>query len=287
VRNRLINVLYLLLLPALLWAANTTINRVPSTTGGGAATYNSDMSTFLTQEDANRQGELPLFPQGVIAVNGGGLHGTAAGMTSPPFATTAYTSAGNRLTQASTSINYAGQACATNGTAWVMASTQTALTIGTFRRVPGTPYYTDCSSGPNVKPPLPDDSVYLMKVTLNSAQITAVQDVAVRTIASTADACLAAATVVMPDVGDIVIDDRAGGVPVLGANPSRCQATIINNGAAEMRCAPTTLTVSAFVGVPIKAGQSFAMGIEGRQAWRCVRTTSTTTAVSIVEAISP
>lgn len=289
-RMNLVLLLEWLLLPALLWAANTTINRVPSTTGSGAATYNTDMSVFLSQEDAARQAELPLFPQGVVAQNGGGLHGVAASMTSPPFATTAYTSAGNRLQQASLSINYTTQGCPGNGTAWVIASGQTAQTLGTFQRVPGSVYFSDCISGGATQPPLPSDSTYLMKVTLASAQITAVQDVAVRNApggTSAGDTCLAASTVVVPDVGDIAIDATVGGVTVLGANSKRCQALLQNTGTADMRCAPTTVTVSATVGFLVKAGATWGLGLEGRQAYKCIRTTGTSTAVSVAEALTP
>jgi hypothetical protein len=290
-RNRRISLLvaWCLILPALLWAANTTINRVPSTSGSGAATYNPDMDQFLKNEDANRQGELPLFPQGVVAVNGGGLHGTAASMTSPPFATIGYTSAGNRVAQASMSINYAGQPCAGANTAWVIASAQTANVIGTFTRVPGSIYYTDCVSGTTAGS-LPSDSLWLMQVSLAGNQIAAVRDVAVRGVGTTRgnlDLCLSASAVTMPNVGDIAITGAIGGVTVLGANNSRCQALIKNNGAADMRCAPVSLTVSAVVGFPIRPGETLTLGLEGRESWRCIRTTTTSTAVSIAEAIAP
>jgi hypothetical protein len=280
----------LLLLPALLWAANTTINRVPSTSGSGAATYNPDMNQFLANEDANRQGELPLFPDGVVAVNGGGLHGTAANMTSPPFATIAYTSAGNRVTQASMSINYAGQGCPGTGTAWVMASAQTANALGTFTRVPGSIYFTDCASGPTAPPALPSDALWLMQVSLSGNQIAAVRDVAVRSVGTTRgtlDLCLAASAVTMPAVGDVAVTGAIGGVTVLGANNRRCSALIKNNGTADMRCAPVTLTVSAVVGFPIKPGETLALSLEGRESWRCIRTTAITTAASIAEAVAP
>lgn len=284
-------VLWCLVLPAVLWAVNTTIYRVPSTSGTGAATYQTDLDTFLRQEDAARQGELGLFPQGVVAQNGGGLHATAASMTSPPFATIAYTSAGNRLAQPSTSINYATQGCATNGTAWVIASGQTATTVGTFQRVPGTIYYTDCSSGPSAAPNLPADSLALMQVSLAGAQIAAVADIAVRSVAtgggSSQTACVTGSTVGVPDVGDVIIDATVGGIAVLAANVKRCQALITNNGAGDMRCAPDTYTVSASVGYPIKAGQTLALGVEGSTAWRCIRTTATTTVAAILYAVNP
>ena len=284
-RNRRINLLVLgLLVPTLLWAANTTINRVPSTSGSGAATYQTDLDVFLRQEDANRQGELPLFPQGVVAQNGGGRHGTAASMTSPPFATTAYTAAGNRLQQASTSINYAGQACAPSSTAWVIASGQTQATVGTFLRVPGTIYYTDCSSGPAALPPLPPDSLTLMKVTISGAQLIVVEDLAVRAVVPLQDPCLGISTVQPPVVG-LVVDSTAGGVTVLTANMQRCQALIQNTGTAPMSCAPLPTVVTAAVGVLVQGGQTLEMGVEGQQQWNCIRTTGTSTTVTRVETL--
>src|SRR5262245_54679335 len=182
------SVLAFLVVAAVLYAANTTINPVPDpNTPTGAASYSTDMSRFLTQEDAARQGELPLFVDGVIAQHGGGVHGTSMSMTSPPFATTGYTTAGNRVHQVSASINYSAQTCAAaTSTAWVMASAQTLSPLGTFLRVPGTAYYTDCSSGAAVRPTLPADSLWLMKVTLSAGQITAVEDIATRSLDVTA-----------------------------------------------------------------------------------------------------
>jgi len=180
--NHAISLLLVCLLwVSLVWGANTTINKIPSTsTPGNAATYLPDEASFLRNEDAGRQGELGLFPHGVVAQNGGGLHNTSASMTSPPFATIAYTAAGNRIIQASRSINYADQACPTTGVAWVIASGNTASTVGTFLRVPGTIYYTDCTSGGTTPPPLPADSLCLMKVTFTGGQITGVDDIAQR-----------------------------------------------------------------------------------------------------------
>jgi hypothetical protein len=303
-RNLKISLLlaWCVLLPAVLWAVNTTIYRVPSTSGTGAATYQSDLDTFLRSEDAGRLAELPLFPQGVIAQGGGGVHGLAASMTSPPFVTIAYTSAGNRVAQASASINYAMQGCAASSTAWVIASSHTTTPIGSFMRVPGMPYYTDCSTGGSTPPTLPSDSTYLMKVTLSGGQITAVQDLGIHNILAalgsgggsgggtalpTQDACLAGSAVEVSDAGDVLIDATAGGVVVLDANPQRCQALIQNTGAASMRCGPATVVVSAVVGFLVKAGETLTLGAEGKELWRCIRTTSTSTTVSIAEAITP
>ena len=82
---------------------------------------------------------------------------------------------------------------------------------------------------------------------------------------------------------DITIDGTAGGVAVLAAGTTRCAAVITNSGAADMRCAPTTVTVSSTVGYLVPAGKSLALGLEGQQAWKCIRTGSSTTA-SVLEA---
>ena len=105
-------------------------------------------------------------------------------------------------------------------------------------------------------------------------------------VVSTQDACLAASTVQMPGIGDVVIDGTAGGVTILGANGKRCQAIIQNTGTAAMRCGPATITVSATVGFLVPPGQSLVTGVEGRELWKCIRTTGTSTSASIAEAIT-
>lgn len=83
---------------------------------------------------------------------------------------------------------------------------------------------------------------------------------------------------------DVTVDATAGGVAVLAADTTRCAALIKNSGAAAMRCGPTTITVSATVGFPVGAGETLVLGDEGKQAWKCIRTTGSSTTASVIEA---
>ena len=103
-------------------------------------------------------------------------------------------------------------------------------------------------------------------------------------VGATLDACLEDSLAVVPATGDVTVDNTAGGVAVLAANRKRCQVRLKNSGAALMRCAPTTATVSATVGWPVAAGEILALQADGRQEWRCFCATSTTAAT--LEAIS-
>lgn len=82
----------------------------------------------------------------------------------------------------------------------------------------------------------------------------------------------------------ITVDSTAGGVTVLDAKTLRCGATIYNSGTANMRCAPTTVTVTSTVGHLIPNGVALVLGAEGQQAWKCIRTTGTSTTAEIAEA---
>lgn len=84
---------------------------------------------------------------------------------------------------------------------------------------------------------------------------------------------------------DVSVDNTAGGVAVLAASTTRCGAVIKNSGTGDMRCAPTTITVSSTVGFLIIAGDKQTLGLEAQQAWKCIRTGSTTTTASVLEAI--
>ena len=102
----------------------------------------------------------------------------------------------------------------------------------------------------------------------------------------TEDACLTRAIITMPS-GDITIDATAGGIQVLAANAKRCNALIINGGNAALRGCPSWITVSASVGVTLGAGQSLPLDRDGRAAWRCIRTTGTSTSATIIESAVP
>lgn len=83
---------------------------------------------------------------------------------------------------------------------------------------------------------------------------------------------------------DITVDATAGGVVISALNTSRCGMAISNSGAADMRCAPTTLTVTSTVGILIPAGQVRYFGLEGQQLWKCIRTTGSSTTANVWEA---
>ena len=82
---------------------------------------------------------------------------------------------------------------------------------------------------------------------------------------------------------DVTVDATATGVSVMAALATRCGALILNSGAADMRCAPSTVTVTSTVGFFVPAGQALRLSEEGQQAWRCIRTTGTSTSASIAE----
>lgn len=84
---------------------------------------------------------------------------------------------------------------------------------------------------------------------------------------------------------DITVDSTSGGVTVMAASVTRCGALIINSGAAAMRCGPTSMTISSTKGAYIAEGGVLVLGVEGRQAWRCIRTSGTSTSANVVEAI--
>lgn len=83
---------------------------------------------------------------------------------------------------------------------------------------------------------------------------------------------------------DITVDATAGGVSVLAASATRCGAVVVNVGTADMRCGPTSMTVSATAGFLIQAGGKLALDLEGQQAMKCIRTTGTSTTASVAEA---
>jgi hypothetical protein len=83
----------------------------------------------------------------------------------------------------------------------------------------------------------------------------------------------------------ITIDNTAGGVSIMLANSGRCGGTIQNTGAAAMNCDPITQTVSATIGFTLAAGASYNFGPEGQQAWKCIRTTASSTTANVAEAL--
>jgi hypothetical protein len=86
---------------------------------------------------------------------------------------------------------------------------------------------------------------------------------------------------------DVTVDATAGGVLVMSANSSRCAALIKNAGANQIRCGPTTQTVTASAyGVVLDAGQVLSLTTESAsQAWNCIRTGGSSSSANIVEAL--
>lgn len=82
----------------------------------------------------------------------------------------------------------------------------------------------------------------------------------------------------------ITIDNTVGGVTVLAASTTRCGAIVTNAGSADMNCSPSTQTPSATVGQRVTVGMTLVLGLEGQEAWKCFRTTSTSTSVTVSEA---
>jgi hypothetical protein len=85
-------------------------------------------------------------------------------------------------------------------------------------------------------------------------------------------------------MGDVAIGATA--TQVLDANQAVCQRLLRNNGTAAMRCLPTPQGApTATNGLLLNAGEQILLGTEGRQAWQCIRTTSTSTTATTIEGI--
>jgi hypothetical protein len=160
----------LLVFPVVCFAvSNETITPLPAAQPN-ASSY-TQTRTFLRDElpaVLSRQFRTDF----VVA---GGVHGTSVTMTSPSFVTEAFTTAGNHVTGDGNggpiSINYSLVGCAATDTAYVIASAESANTLGNFVRSGTSNYFVDCTS---TNPSLPANSVWLMQVTLSGGAITAV-----------------------------------------------------------------------------------------------------------------
>lgn len=109
----------------------------------------------------------------------------------------------------------------------------------------------------------------------------------VRPVAAGPPECRSTQTNVQGSSGaDITVDATSTGVLVMAASTSRCQALIRNSGSAQMRCGPVskTLTASAY-GMVLDAGQSLVLGQESAEAWKCIRTGSSSTTANVTEAL--
>jgi hypothetical protein len=98
--------------------------------------------------------------------------------------------------------------------------------------------------------------------------------------------CIPTRTVINSQGGLADITVAATATQVLDNNASVCQRLLRNNGTAAMRClavpqgAPT-----ATLGLLLNAGDQLLMGTEGRESWRCIRTTGSSTTATTIEGI--
>ena len=110
-----------------------------------------------------------------------------------------------------------------------------------------------------------------------------------RVILSPADAPCKKYTINPSGTGNagVTVDSTAGGVTVLPASTTRCDAVIYNlQGGGDILCAPTTLTVTTTVGFYIAAGQSLGdLGLAAQEQWKCVRQGATNGTVYVATAI--
>ena len=101
-----------------------------------------------------------------------------------------------------------------------------------------------------------------------------------------APACLPVRTAInsQGQLGDIPVAGTA--VQVLDANQAVCQRLLRNNGTAPMRCLPGPQGApTATNGLLLNPDQQLLMGTEGRESWRCIRTTATSTTATTIEGI--
>lgn len=128
------------------------------------ATFRTNSRNFWEHEQAQVDGRAhnPF-------IYSGGLHGTSATLTSPIFATEAFTP--ERVNQTGTAITYAAVA---TDTCWTIISSDNNGITG-WTRVGTTSYYYQCEGDgiPN-QPTLPANSAWLMQITVTGSAITRV-----------------------------------------------------------------------------------------------------------------
>jgi len=142
--------------------AQFTHSTVPSTNSA----FQSDLATFLRNEDAQRYAEH--FVGHVVS---GGIHSTGGSLIHTPSALTAYPG-GYYITETG-SVTYVS-----NSTCYLIAHRLTTGNLGTFQRHAGTHYLTDCTS-PS-KPALPSDSIWLAAVVTNGSSVITYTDLRTR-----------------------------------------------------------------------------------------------------------
>lgn len=85
----------------------------------------------------------------------------------------------------------------------------------------------------------------------------------------------------------ITVDATVGGVVVAEANTSRCKLTLINETANPLRCAPSggkyPVTVTTTAGLYLPTGVYVVFGRAAKGEWKCIRSTGTSTTLSVAE----
>ena len=153
-------------------ANNEPINTLPDST----SSFMSTGRTYWRDELANVLGRY--FTHGWIDSGGTFTWQQTQGVISPSFSTTAFTSAGKRITAngsgGAAAITFdANVGCSSTDTAWVIISGQTGNTLSQFQRSGTSNYFVDCVT--TTQPTLPSDSAWLVRVTIVSSAITDVR----------------------------------------------------------------------------------------------------------------
>lgn len=157
---------------------NDPFNTNPDPT---ASTFRTNGPTFWNHEDAQREGRHwgPF-------VSSGGLHATAASLTTLAFATEAFVP--ERVNQTATAVTFAASAA---DVCWLILSSDTDGITG-WTRVGSTAYYFKCEGDttPNL-PTLPPNSAWLSLSTITASAIATVTDLRrlTPTLLNGSDAC--------------------------------------------------------------------------------------------------
>lgn len=140
---------------------NDTFNTMPDP---NTSTFRSNSQIMWDHEEAQREGRL--FTPFIYS---GGTHATSVSLTSPAFATEAFTP--ERINQSSTAIIYSAAAA---DVCWTIISSDNNGIAG-WTRTGSTAYYHKCQGTTTpVQPTLPPNSAWLMQVTISGTAITKV-----------------------------------------------------------------------------------------------------------------
>lgn len=87
---------------------------------------------------------------------------------------------------------------------------------------------------------------------------------------------------VQANMADITVSTTA--VQVFAPNVARCQILLKNNGSNPMRCAPVDQgKPTSSLGLLMNAGDQLIMTTAGREAWACIRSSSSDTTATTIE----